>query len=258
MRAVRGSAWFVVFAALAAPASGATPQILAHGATAPVGEAVVRPAANGDLMVLWSDGERVRASFRLNGGPFLAGHVVPGLHSLDVRRSGVRPLITPTGEAMVTWPGDLAATLVAHAPRGGPFYAPQRAPASSGFGALAFSPDGHGAILVRPTRGLSVALGEPDGRWGAPQQLATERVRNSRVAVGDDGGVVVAWTASGDCGPRLRRTPPYPSASPCASPCARPEAASGRTSPLRPRRATSGRHSRWSTPPGARWSSGDT
>ena len=206
MRAVRGSAWFVVFAALAAPASGATPQILAHGATAPVGEAVVRPAANGDLMILWSDGERVRASFRLNGGPFLAGHVVPGLHSLDVRRSGVRPLITPTGEAMVTWSGDLAGTLVAHAPRGGPFYAPQRAPAASGFGALAFSPDGHGAILVRPTRGLSVALGEPDGRWGAPQQLATERVRNSRVAVGDDGGVVVAWTASGDCGPRLPHT----------------------------------------------------
>ena len=157
-------------------------------------------------MVLWSDGSRVRAAFRLNGGPFLAGHVVPGVRFLDARRTGVLPLITPTGEAMVTWPGDLTSTLVAHAPRGGPFYAPQRAPAPNGFGALAFSPDGHGAILVPAARGLSVALGEPDGRWGAPQRLATERVRNSRVAVGDDGGVVVAWTASGGCAPQLPHT----------------------------------------------------
>jgi hypothetical protein len=208
MRAVRGSAWFAVFATLAAPAGAATPQILADEATAPVGTPVVRTAANGDLTVLWSDGRHVRASFRLNGGRFFVGHVVPGLPSLDSRFAGVRSLMTTSGDAVAVWPapGDRSRSLVAHAPRGGPFGAPQAAPAPVGFGTLAFSPDGHGAVLSGPRPGLSVALGEPDGRWGGPQRLATESVIFPRVAVGDDGGVVVAWNARGACGPAPAHT----------------------------------------------------
>ena len=258
MRAVRGSAWFVVFAALAAPASGATPQILAHGATAPVGEAVVRPAANGDLMVLWSDGERVRASFRLNGGPFLAGHVVPGLHSLDVRRSGVRPLITPTGEAMVTWSGRPRG----HARRA---RAARRAVLCAAEGTRRQRLRRAGLQPGRPRRhprspqpaGSPLPSASPMGAGerpssSRPSASATPGLRSATTVASSSRGRRAATAAHG-C-----RTPPYPSASPCASPCARPEAASGRTSPSRPRRATSGRHSRWSTPPGARWSSGDT
>ena len=205
MRLVRGSAWFVAFAALAAPAGAATPQILAHGEAAPEGSPVVRTAANGDLVVLWSDGTRVRAAFRLNGGPFLRAHAVPGLRLLDARRGGGRPLLTTSGHAIVAWPLEKR-MLIATAPRGGPFAVPQAAPIPQPFDGLAFSPDGHGAILgVANVRGVSVSLGEPDGRWGGPQRLTTDGA-NFRVAVGDGGGVIVAWTARGACGPRLPLT----------------------------------------------------
>jgi hypothetical protein len=61
-----------------------------------VSSPVVRTAANGDLLVLWSDGSRVRASFRLNGGRFFSPHVVPGLHSLDTR-------LAPAAGGLATW-----------------------------------------------------------------------------------------------------------------------------------------------------------
>jgi hypothetical protein len=127
VRLVRGSAWCVVFAALAAPAGAATPQILAHGTAAPTGSPVVRTAANGDLMVLWSDGTRVRAAFRLNGGPFFRAHAVPGVRSLDARRGGGRPLLTTSGNAIVAWPAEKR-MLIATAARGGRFAVPQAAP----------------------------------------------------------------------------------------------------------------------------------
>jgi hypothetical protein len=58
--------------------------------------------------------------------------------------------------------------------------------------------------------GVSVALGEPDGRWGGPQRLTTDGA-DFRVAVGDGGGVVVAWTAHGTCG----QPPPHTVAPHC-------------------------------------------
>jgi hypothetical protein len=167
MRKVRGFAWLAVFGALAPPAAGATPQILAHGTADAVGGRLVRTSASGDLMVMWSDGHRVRASFRLNGGPFFAPHAVPGLHPETTNLAGVRPLITTTGNAVVAWPaGDGSTTLVAPAPRGGPFGVPQIAPGRIAFGSstLAFSPDRHGAMLKGSSRaGVAAALGEPDG-----------------------------------------------------------------------------------------------
>lgn len=205
---VRGLAALAGAAALApSAAAAAKPQVLGHATAAPV----VRTAANGDLVALWPDGSRVRASFRLNGGRFFAPHAVPGLHSLDTRLGGVRPLMTTAGRAVVSWPVDRGARmLVAPAGRGGPFAAPQAAPTPRGPDDMVFSPDGHGAVLTGAGAGFSVVLGEPDGRWGAPQRLAT-RGTFPGVAVTDGGAVIVAWDDRDACSPR----PPHVAAPQC-------------------------------------------
>jgi hypothetical protein len=109
----------------------------------------------------------------------------------------------------MAWPAaDRSRALVAAAPRGGPFSAPQTAPGPVGFrtSALAFSPDGHGAILSAVSPGYAVGLGQPEGSWGALERVTTERVSFIRVAVGDGGGVLLAWTALAPCGPPVPHT----------------------------------------------------
>ena len=221
MRTVRGLAALAGLAVLAPPASGApTPHVLARGTAEPVRGALVRTNAAGDLMVTWSDGRRVRASFRLNGGRFGAAHAVPGLRSAKADLTGAMPLMASGAGARIAWAvsADATSLLVATAQRGGPFAAPQavRAPAGSGLdrwqlsGPVVVGPDGHAAIVARSRRALAALLGDADGHWRAPQTLPASQVAFARIAVGGGGGAVLAWSARGPCGPQPPGFPPQP------------------------------------------------
>jgi hypothetical protein len=74
---------------------------------------------------------------------------------------------------------------------------------------IAAGADGHAALAFWQDRGtrtdrVYVSLRSPGGRFGAPVRLTEGRVRSVAVAVGPEGGVLVAWDALGRVRARYR------------------------------------------------------
>jgi hypothetical protein len=212
MRTVRGLAALVgacLVCAQGADASEVVPsgrvRQLAAGDVKPAGERLLRDDGSGDLLLAWTDGRRVRASIRPDGGTFSRPRTVPGLRDAIADDSLTEPFFGPGGRLLWGWrpgggEGETSRMLVATAP-GAPVQTLATDPSSVALGPLSqeadIGPDGHAALALVSGAGLDVWLAGPDGRFGAPQRLAG--AGRPVVRVGRGGATLVAWTARTAC-----------------------------------------------------------
>jgi hypothetical protein len=178
---------------------------LAAGDVKAVGEKLLRDDGSGDLLLAWTDGRRVRASIRPDGGTFSRPRTIPGLQDAIANDSLTEPFLGPGGRLLWGWrpgggEGDTSRMLVATTP-GAPVQTLATDPSSVALGPLSqeadIGPDGHAALALVSGAGLAVALAGPDGRFGAPQRLAG--AGRPVVRVGRGGATLVAWTAQVAC-----------------------------------------------------------
>ena len=180
-------------------------QALARGHVEPVGDDFVRFGDYGDLLLAWTDGRRVRATIRPDGGRFGPPRTIPGLRDGIANHSVTEPFVGPGGRMLWGWrpgpgDGDTSGMLVATAP-GAPVQTLATGPSSVALGPLSrdagIGTDGDAALALVSAGGLDVALAGPNGRFGAPQHLAA--AGSPVVSVGRGGATVVAWTARAAC-----------------------------------------------------------
>jgi hypothetical protein len=123
----------------------------------------------------------------------------------------------PTGEAFVTWAGDVDKPLpvsVATRPAGGTFGSPQRVGGSSVYATVTLGPAGHAVLAWRappPRHELMAAARPPAGPFGPPVSVEaldssdTEHPGNVAIALDAPGTAIYAWrvTLIHDNGSRL-------------------------------------------------------
>jgi hypothetical protein len=212
MRTVRGLAALVGACLACAPVADAREvvpsghaQHLATGTVRQVGEDLLRDDGDADLLLAWTDGRRVRASVRPDGGRFSTPRTIPGLQEAIANDSLTEPFVGPGGRMLWGWrpgpgEGDTSRMLIATAP-GAPVQTLATDPASVALGPLSqeadIGPDGHAALALVSAGGVAVALAGPDGRFAAPRRVGSVGV--PVVRVGRGGATLVAWIAHGPC-----------------------------------------------------------
>jgi hypothetical protein len=110
MRTVRGLAALVGAGLSCAPVANAREvvpsgrvQQLATGTVRQVGEELLRDDGDADLLLAWTDGTRVRASVRPDGGRFSRPRTIPGLQQAIANDSLTEPFVGPDGRMLWGW-----------------------------------------------------------------------------------------------------------------------------------------------------------